>query len=67
MFKFDFDLDDEEPINQPQGDNASNLPETPSMNSPKQLIKEPFVEISLSQLVRAPSPLHPRISSLTMG
>jgi len=56
MFKFDFDLEDEEPDNQFQGSYPTILSETPlksSVNSPEQV---PFAEVLLSQLVRPSRP-----------
>ena len=55
MFKFDFDLDDEELGNHDQGSNVAHRSETAQKSSSKlakQLIQEPFAEISLLQLVR---------------
>jgi len=57
MFKFDFDLDDEEPDNQFQGSDVLNPSETPlKLNSDTVSAQVPFAEVPLSQLVRSPRP-----------
>ena len=55
MFKFDFDLNDEELDNDGRGGNAPNPSDirlNSSLESAKQIIEVPFTEIPLTQLVR---------------
>jgi hypothetical protein len=56
MFKFDFDLEDEEPDNQFQGSYTPTSSETPLKSSLDSAEQVPFAEVSLSQLVRSSRP-----------